>query len=101
MKVKHLIKRLQALDPEANVYFGEASESKPADYLLPGTRLKRGYFLLTTEVERYDGSPDLTDRSLVDHLLRRYGGSAAGRGDLHDKDLLISNWSGKWEGSNE
>jgi hypothetical protein len=96
MKIKQLIKKLSTLDPEANVYFGESGDSKPADYLLLGTRLKRGgYFLLTTEVERYDSGLDPTDRSLVDHLLKRYGMKS--REDLHGKDILISNWNGKWE----
>jgi hypothetical protein len=96
MKIKQLIKKLSELDPEANVYFGTSSDSKPADYLLLGTRLKReGYFMLTTEVERYDGSSDLTDRSLVDHIIKRYGTKS--RESLHGKDILISNWNGKWE----
>jgi hypothetical protein len=97
MKVKHLIKKLQELNPEANVYFGESSESRPADYLHLGTRLRReGYFMRTEEVERLDSSPGPTDRSLVDHILKRYG--AKGRNDLHGGDVLISNWSGKSEG---
>jgi len=96
MKIRHLIKKLQELDPEANVYFGEATESRPADYLLPGTRLRReGYFMLTSEVKRLDGSPGPTDRSLVDHILKRYG--AKGRADLHGNDILISNWNGRNE----
>jgi hypothetical protein len=59
-------------------------ESRPADYLLPGTRLRRdGYFMLTSEVQRLDESPGPTDRSLVDHILKRYGSK---RSDLHGHD---------------
>jgi len=95
MKIKHLLKKLQDLDPEANVYFGESMESRPADYLLPGTRLRRdGYFMLTSEVQRLDESPGPTDRSLVDHILKRYGSK---RSDLHGHDILISNWNGRNE----
>jgi hypothetical protein len=95
MKVKHLIKKLQELDPDANIYFGEFTNSKPVYYLFSGTRLKReGIFMSTEEVIRLDSSSDATDRSLVDHLLKRYGNQ--NRADLHGKDVLISNWNGKW-----
>jgi hypothetical protein len=58
MKVKQLIKKLSELDPEANVYIGDSDNSRPANYCLFGTRMKReGFFLLTTEVNRYDQSP--------------------------------------------
>jgi hypothetical protein len=89
VKVKHLIKKLQGLNPEANVYFGEGSmDSKPADYLLIGTRLKReGHFMTNEEVNHQDPK-------LLDHIIKRYGTKS--RGELHGEDILICNWNGKW-----
>jgi len=97
MKVKQLIKKLSELDPEANVYFGAGTvDTKPIVSCLTGTRMKReGFFLLPEEINRLDQSTESTNKSMVNHLIKRYGMKS--RADLHGKDILITNWNGKRE----
>lgn len=88
MKVKHLIKKLQSLNPESNVYFGSV-ETKPVSYLHLGTRLKSNFIFKSDA-----NSTDPNQQKMVEVSLLR---DKVDKKDLHNEDVLITNWNGIWD----
>lgn len=94
MKVKQLIKHLEGLDPEANVYIGESEyESKPIRAISLGMRLGKKSWMFSGSgvpfmLKGYFDSPNQNvQKGIVDVQLNR---AKIAREDVVLKDVLIS-----------
>ena len=89
MKVKHLIRKLRTLDPEANVYVGDLYDTIPAKYLLLGTHLRREKGFITQQ-DSQSAHPDT--QQVAQSRLKRSGLTG-----FANDDVLITNWNGEWK----
>jgi hypothetical protein len=91
MKIKHLIKKLSELDPEANVYYGDL-EISPVKYIHLGTRLQKEKHFIFKKVTE---SLNPYHVKMTSSAMRRNG--IKDKSELTGEDILLTSWNMEYE----